>query len=35
MTEALSIGLTKLLHKAQMTEDGDFLREGSAYSVRP
>ncbi len=28
MTEALSIGLTKLLRKAQMAEDVDFLREG-------
>ncbi len=28
MTEALSIGLTKLLRKAEMAEDVDFLREG-------
>ncbi len=28
MTDTLSIGLTKLLRKAQMAEDGDFLREG-------
>ncbi len=28
MTDALRIGLTELLRKAQMEEDGDFLREG-------
>ncbi len=28
MTDTLSIGLTKLLCKAQMAEDVDFLREG-------
>jgi putative transposase len=28
MTDALSIGLTKLLRKAQMADDVDFLREG-------
>jgi transposase-like protein len=28
MTDTLSIGLTKLLRKAQMTDDVDFLREG-------
>ncbi len=28
MTDTLSIGLTKLLRKAQMADDGDFLREG-------
>ncbi|MHB8646671.1 MAG: hypothetical protein ACYDAR_12855 [Thermomicrobiales bacterium] len=28
MTDGLSIGLTKLLRKAQMAEDVDFLREG-------
>ncbi len=28
MTDQLSIGLTKLLRKAQMADDVDFLREG-------
>ncbi len=28
MTDPLSIGLTKLLHKAQLADDVDFLREG-------
>ena len=28
MTDALRIGLTELLRKAQMHEDADFLREG-------
>ena len=35
MTDTPSTGLTKLLRKAQMTDDVDFLRDGCGYSAKP